>query len=169
VIGSSQLGLASGLRTFRDLGNEPGFEKRLAIELRPKKRVRNWSSYAASTFLAPFEYNHFGRRVDVVGVRTPTESLARVETIAACAATEASYYYDPDEPSVATRWDDGVSLWDDGVLMWDTFPKLYVRLTGGGDPNSIVVAAELGFFVALRGEQHPDLGDDLLAAAGDFE
>jgi hypothetical protein len=51
-------------------------------------------------------------------------------------------------------------------------PKLYVRLVAGGDPGAIgvTVAAELGFYVSLMGETHPDLGEvDLLSGLGDFE
>ena len=73
--------------------------------------------------------------LDVAGVQTLTETLARVESSALCAAGKFSY--------------DGATL--------------YIHLTAGADPAATTVAAQLGVHVGSHGVYQPVLGVDRLA------
>ncbi len=169
-VGFGRLGVRSGLRTFSDLATETAFEKRVAIEFRPKTPVTGWSLHSGSTYVAAFEYQTDGVRLDVVGIHTGVDaSLSRVESVADCAAGVA-YYYNPDAFSVASsaRWDDGTSNWDEVLLYWDQFNKVYVCLSDGSNPDNSTVSAEVGLYVSGLSSSHPHLGQSKLTN-GDFE
>jgi hypothetical protein len=139
-VGHGALGVRYGLRPMRDLLGETSGQRHVWAELRPKKLLTTWTSVGSGVYSKVVAEPFDGVTLWVVGVRSLTEALTSVESQALCVA--GAFYY-----SGAT---------------------LYVHFTGGTDPATLDVVAELGVHVGTHGVVHPVLGIDRLAN-GAFE
>jgi len=137
-VGHGALGIRYGLRPMRDLLGETSGQRHVWAEARPKKLITGaWTGPTSSTYNHALAETFDGVLLDVVGVRTSSETLARVESQARCEATAGTFYW-----SGAT---------------------LYAHLTAGADPAATTVVAELGVHVGTHGVVQPVLGPDRLA------
>jgi len=134
-VGHGALGVRYGLRPFRDLLGETVGQRHLWVELRPKKLLTSWTSEGGGLYSKAVSETSDGIVLDVVGVQTLTETLARVESQALAVA--GRFYY-----SGAT---------------------LYVHLTADANPSGTSVVALLGVHVGSHGVVQPVLGPDRLA------
>jgi hypothetical protein len=134
-VGHGALGVRYGLRPFRELLSETVGQRHLWVEFRPKKLLTTWASEGGGVYSKAVSETFDGIVLDVVGVQTLIETLARVESQALCAA--GSFYY-----SGAT---------------------LYIHLTAGADPAATSVVAQLGVHVGSHGVYQPVLLPDRLA------
>jgi hypothetical protein len=160
-IGHGAPGLRSGLRPFSELLEASASQKHVWLAMRAGKMLSGWSSdTTAGVYVIPWTETWAGILRDVVGVRTSSETPARAETLAACRATESTYYLNPDALDSGARWDDG-TLWDSGAL-WDQVPLLYVHLTGGADPDATSVQAQAGFRYGSASVVDPTFGPEKL-------
>ncbi len=167
--GQGDLGLRSGLRDFADLIDSSAVARRVLVELRPGRLVSGFSLDSGSTYVAPLELLLDGVYRDVVAVETTAEPrLGRAASQALCQALPGTWFYDPDEPASARRWDDGAPWWDVAAERWDLAKKLYVHLPDDSDPNATAVSAQFGLYVAAAGEVHPALAG-VRNANPDFE
>ena len=89
-IGHGELGVRYGLRPFRDLLSETVGQRHLWVELRPKKLLATWTSEGSGIYSKAVAETFDGVTLDVVGVQTLTETLARVETTSPVAG---KFYY----------------------------------------------------------------------------
>jgi hypothetical protein len=164
-VGHGAPGLRDNLRPFDELVLESQCQKDAWITLRGGKMLSGWSSdTTAGVFVIAWNEVWLGVLRDVLAVRTPAESLVRVETLALCRATEGTYFFDADQLDSGARWDDGTT-WDSGAT-WDRGPLLYVHLTGGGDPDDTFVQASVGFFIGTDSVVHPTFGPEKLTDPG---
>ena len=140
-VGHGALGVRFGLRPWRDLLSETVGQRHLWVELRPKKVLATWVLEGGGPqYSKAVAETHDGVVLDVVGVRTLTETLTRVESITL--TTVGKFFYD------------GATL--------------YIHLTGGANPSGTTVVAELGVHVGSHGVYQPVLGPDRLVN-GTFE
>lgn len=139
-VGHGALGVRYGLRPFRDLLSETVGQRHLWVELRPKRDFAVWTSEGSGLYSKAVAQTFDGVTLDVVGVQTLTETLARVESISLC--TAGRFYY-----SGAT---------------------LYIHLTGDANPSGTSVVAEMGIHVGSHGVYQPILGTERLTN-GTFE
>ena len=120
---------------------------------------------ATGTWAVPIAETFDGVRRDVVGVRCGTEALSRAQTLAACESTEGTFFYDPEMPGQAARWDDGVTAWDSSAK-WDQDPIVYVHRLGGRPPTEVDVLAQVGIFWGSHGVWQPSMSAMLLTDGG---
>lgn len=163
-IGHGALGFRSGLRDLLSFFDEPGGTPQAFAELRMGHPVQP-SEWAAdsSAYAAPFYKAIDGIPVDVVAVQTVQRSLVRVESVAACAAQDGTFYY-PSQPTAHGAWDSG-ELWDGGGL-WDRGSFVYVNATAAERAQTILLRCPVGF--GTDAVSQPILGPDLLLG-GDME
>jgi len=133
-VGHGALGVRYGLRPFRDLLSETVGQRHLWVELRPKKLLATWTSEGGGVYSKAVSETFDGVVLDVVGVQTLTETLARVESQALAVA--GCFYY-----SGAT---------------------LYIHLTADANPSGTSVVALLGVHVGSHGVVQPVLGRERL-------
>jgi len=169
-VGHGVLGVRSNLRPFAELVIQTASEKHVLVEVRPRRVVTSWSLYQTGTYASPLLLGYEGFTLDVVAVRSDLDTgLTRAESLADCAATAGTYYYDRTTIDSGRRWDDGIVWWDNSTGdVWDAYPQLYVHLAAGADPNAVTVVASFGFFFSGRAATHPTLGDTKLLN-GTFE
>jgi hypothetical protein len=140
-VGHGTLGVRYRLRPFRDLLSETVGQRHLWVELRPKKLLTSWSAPGGPPIYTKAVAETFdGVVLDVVGVRTPTESLTRVESAALVVAGKYCY--------------DGTTI--------------TLNLTGGADPGATSVVALLGVHVGSHGVYQPVFCSDRMTN-GSFE
>lgn len=175
LIGHGQLGSQDSLRDFVSLVDETSHQKDLTIELRPVLVIEDWAVESGNMYVASFEQFFDGRRLDVVNVKSLLDTgLTRVESTAQCEATPGSFYYDPDieYPDInglmVTQWDLAGINWDGAGLLWDQFPRIFIHLFDGSNPNNTIVVGQCGFYFATRAMVQPALGSRK-ETNGDFE
>ena len=139
-VGHGALGIRYGLRPFRDLLSETVGQRHLWVEMRPKKLVTAWATEGGGVWSWAVSETFDGVVLDVVGVRTLTETLARVE--AQALATAGKFYY--------------------------SGTTLYIHLMGDAVPSATSVVVEFGVHIGTHGVVQPVLGVDRLAN-GSFE
>lgn len=160
-LGHGALGLRDGLRPLSELLAETSGQRHVWVEMRLALLVTGWGLNGGAVYVAGVASASWdGVLRDVVGVKTSTETLARVETLALCTSQQGSYYYSPGSLT-APRWDDGVTLWDGGGL-WDQGPELFVHLTNDAVASQTDIVAQFGVFVGTHGVWQPTLGVDKL-------
>jgi len=178
-VGHGELGIRAPLRPFAELMQESASRKDAYVDLRAAAAVSGPWTASGAAWGVGWNKSFDGVPLDVVGMKTMTEILFRVETLADCQAAPGSFSYDVDLALVSPPlWDDG-ERWDGG-LSWDEGAVLYVHLTNDVDPNGILVSARTGFFVGMAGTPtvlgvagqpseclvHPRLGFEKLTDGG---
>ncbi len=161
-IGHGALGFRSGLRDVIHFFDEPGGEPQAFAEVRLGHAVQP-SEWAADSgiYSAPFYRALDGVPLDVVAVQTIYRSLTRVESVAACAATDGTFYY-PSSPTSHGAWDTG-ETWDGGGL-WDRGSFLYVNVSAAERASTAVARVAVGW--GTDAVSLPILGPNLLADGG---
>jgi hypothetical protein len=177
--GHGALGLVANLRPFLDLLADSGGSRNVLLEFAPGIILPTsgwtWADGTGQVFkLDSIAYVYQGVVRDIVSLdaETTPRGLVRVETVAACLATEGTYFYDIgsagaplDVPTGPTGfWDDGITVWD-GSVAWDNAataaaPTLYVHLVGGANPQAVTCIAGLGFYYST-GPMIPGQAGDL--------
>jgi len=166
-VGHGALGLRDRLRPIQELLAETSGQRHVWVELRLAKVITGWAfessgTYVASVTLASWD----GTAREVIGVKTASETLTRVETLAACLAQESTFFCATDV--AATIWDSGLTTWDSGATTWDQAPLLYVHLANGSNAAQTDVVAQFGLFAGTHGVWQPTLGVNKLID-GDLE
>ncbi len=143
-IGHGAFGGRYGLRRFSEMLGQTCGQRQLWIELRPQKLLTpaNWQGPVSNAYAYTIAETWDGRILDIVGVKTDTETLTRVESLARCQAAAGRFYYND--------------------------ATLYVRLTGDVDPDTLNVVAQFGVFVGSHGVAQPTLGPSRITN-GTFE
>lgn len=147
-VGHGELGLRAPLRPFAELIHESASRKDAFLDVHGAAIVDvAWSSFG-DAWGAAWSHSFDGVLLDVTGVKTLTEILRRVETLALCQATPGTYFYDVDV---------GTTLW--------------VHLTDDVDPNDVLVEARSGFYFGTGGQENEHLvqasmGPEKLTDAG---
>ncbi len=127
-IGHGALGVRYGLRPFRDLLSETAGQRHLWVELRPKKVLATWTSAGSGIYTKTITETFNGVALDVVGVRTISETLTRVGHPSDCGVAGTFYY-------------DGTTL--------------TIHLTADANPSGTTVVAEIGIHVGSHGVYQP--------------
>lgn len=165
-VGHGALGLRSWLRDIDQLFDATDATPQLFAEIRLGIAITTGWAADSGVYRVPFYYTHDGVPFDIVAVTTSLQALTRVESVAQCAATAGSYYYDPvSGPSY--RWDGGTGadVWDGGGT-WDTGAFLYVNATAA--EIAALISARIGVFVGSDAVTQPVLGPDILNAPTGF-
>lgn len=152
--GHGQLGLRSNLRGFRDLIEESACRKDAYLDIAGGLLVEDTWTADGDAWGVSWDHSFNGVPLDVVGVKTLTEVLTRVETKALCQATGGTYFYDYFSGS-------------------RTGSDVFVHLTDDVDPNDVAVELRTWFHFGTAGQSrehltHPSLGADKLTD-GDLE
>lgn len=140
-VGHGAPGLRDGLRPFDELVQESASQKHVFVSMQAGKLAFGWTS-SSGAYYASLAATWGGVARDVVGVRTASAALSRVETLAACRTTNDSFW-----------WDDANGL-------------LYVRLGAGTDPTGSDVLAMFSFTFGSHAVAHPSLGPEKLVDGG---
>jgi hypothetical protein len=165
-IGHGALGLVSGLRDFDAFAGQSASTKQAYLEIQGGMLAAPWALDSGDTYSTALQEQWDGYVLDVVGVVTADETLARVETAALCRSTPGSFYYPSSALSLTTpRWDDGTTTWD-STAVWDPGGFLYVHLVNGADPNNVRVVALFAFYFGTRGSVEAITGPEKLANQG---
>lgn len=144
-IGHGELGLRSGLRTLDTLTKESESQKHGYIELRGSKILSGWALYSGSIYSILVDEVHDGRRLDVVGFRTQSETLTRVE--ARVDVVAGTWFFDADDPAAS---------------------YLFVQLTDSSSPGAAATRtlAQFGWYFGTNRCVQPTLGADKLVDGG---
>jgi hypothetical protein len=141
-VGHGRLGGRSNLRTWDDLVALSAARKDTFLEYEGGRLISGTWSAVGSGWSIAFTDTFRGAALCVISARTLTENLVQAETSTDCVATDGTFFHRP-----------GTSL--------------FVRLSGGVDPNDVGVRVTVGFGActgAPTAEQmkQPILGQELL-------
>ena len=137
-VGHGALGVRYGLRPMRGILGETSGQRHAWVEMRPRKLLATWTSVGGGVYSKAIAETFDGVVLWVVGVRSTAEVLTGVESQGLMGA--GTFFY--------------------------SGTTLYVYFTGGTDPATTSVVAELSFHAGSHGVVQPVLGRDRLANCG---